>query len=513
MCYVRFMMSNVLLIFSGVLFISDCYCQTPTFTIDPNFNTEELFRDGATVSDILILDDGRYLVGGGGSNWSVSPVAGFGMIFSNGNLDQNWGYDYAPTVFRIIPTEDGYVFPTIYGFSKETLQGIPWVVETGNPFGEYFVGFANSPYNVERVWDIYKLENSDLLIAGAIASDTLLPGLFRGITRIHSDGAHDPTFPIINITPNNAGGAVREIFPAPDGSWYISGSFTAINGHETNHVAKLDADFAVDTTFVSPFMYDGPANNTEDIILVDDQSRVWVSGYRMRLQENPTDTIQLCRLTPNGLLDTTFPIIKLKSVYPISWMTPRSSLARGAAELDAFPGNYLIYGSFSHYNDTLQHCITVINDDGIIQDNFFQGQGATEHKPYDAEDYMYPAVDIIKQLDNGSLLIGGGFSEFMGETHHNLVKLKQGFVGVEEVEQKVDIKLYPNPASDKLNISLPIGVGISGSIFNVVGKHVLDFPFVNSQTQVDIRKLEAGIYVVKVQLENRQMGINKFVKQ
>lgn len=65
MCYVRFMMSNVLLIFSGVLFISDCYCQTPTFTIDPNFNTEELFRDGATVSDILILDDGRYLVGGG----------------------------------------------------------------------------------------------------------------------------------------------------------------------------------------------------------------------------------------------------------------------------------------------------------------------------------------------------------------------------------------------------------------------------------------------------------------
>ena len=136
---------------------------------------------------------------------------------------------------------------------------------------------------------------------------------------------------------------MREIFHAPNGSWYISGSFTAINGHETNHVAKLTPDFEIDTTFVSPFMYDGPVNYTEDIILVDEQSRVWVSGYRMRLQENPTDTIQLCRLMPNGIVDSNFPVVKLKSMYPEAWNWGyKPTHAVKANELEAHPGNYII---------------------------------------------------------------------------------------------------------------------------------------------------------------------------
>ena len=40
---------------------------------------------------------------------------------------------------------------------------------------------------------------------------------------------------------------------------------------------------------------------------------------------------------------------------------------------------------------------------------------------------------------------------------------------------------------------------------------VLDLPFVSNQTQVDIRKLEVGIYFVKIEFENGKVGINKFV--
>ena len=40
---------QVTLIFIGLLAISNCNSQTPTYTIDPNFNTGELFRDGSPV--------------------------------------------------------------------------------------------------------------------------------------------------------------------------------------------------------------------------------------------------------------------------------------------------------------------------------------------------------------------------------------------------------------------------------------------------------------------------------
>lgn len=413
---------------------------------------------------------------------------------------------------KIVAVDDGFIYPYIQAFSKVTLEGIPWVLETGGPFGEYFVGFANSPYNVERVWDIFQMANADLLIGGAIASDTLQPGLFRGITRIHADGSIDHTFPVIDITPNNAGGAIREIFPAPDGSWYVSGSFTALNGHETNHVAKLNAEFEVDTTFVSPFMYDGPVNYTEDIILVDSQSRIWVSGYRMRLLENPNDTIQLCRLLPGGALDPSFPLIKLNGIYPDSWMTWKPSYARGADELEAYPGNYLIYGSFSHYNDTPQACITVVNEYGVIQENFFHGQGATLHTPYEPDNFIYPTICTVEELDNGDLLVGGGFSQFMGETHYSVVKLKQGFVGVENHTRKPEIKINPNPASDFLNISSDNANTKSGVIFSALGYEVDSFTFKNGKTQIDIRNVNPGIYFVKVQLDNGEIAVGKFVK-
>ena len=496
---------RTLLIFSGVCVLYICEAQTPTYTIDPNFNTGELFRDSWPVFDIYIVGDGRYLVGGGFSNFGVSPVSGFGMIFSDGGLDQNWGFEYEPTVLEIVKQEDGFVYPYIQAFSKVTLDGNPWVIETGGPFGEYNIGFANSPYNVERVWDIYQLENDDLLIGGAIASDTLQPNIFRGITRIHADGSHDSTFPILNITPNNASGAVRVIFPAPDGSWYISGSFTAINGHETNHVAKLNSNYEVDPTFVSPFMYDGPVNYTEDIILVDDQSRVWVSGYNMRLQANPNDTIQLCRLMPNGVIDTDFPLAKLKSSYPVEWnWGAKPTHAVMAKELVAHPGNYIINGSFSHYNDTLQPCIAVVNYDGIIQSNFFQGEGATVNIPYENDDdIQHPGVYDIEQLDNGDLLIGGHFTQFMGQTHYSVVKLKPGFVGVEDSQNNGGVNVYPNPTNTVFTISLENRKSGRVNIIDLSGKVLETQQMLSGNLIVDISAYPKGMYFLRIALEDK----------
>jgi len=80
------------LILTNLSLVNFAHSQVPTYTIDPNFNTGELFRDGSPVYDFHVLEDGRYLVGGGFEHYQ-NPVAGFGMIFSNGNLDKTGGMD------------------------------------------------------------------------------------------------------------------------------------------------------------------------------------------------------------------------------------------------------------------------------------------------------------------------------------------------------------------------------------------------------------------------------------
>src|SRR6056297_2188991 len=308
---------QVLLTGLGVLVFSFLPAQLPTYTVDNSFNSGELFRAAGSVGDFHFLEDGRILVGGGYSNDQVSGLA---MIFADGLWDDSFYSIEGSSALEIIAMEDGYVYPSIYGFNKVFLDGIPYSQVHQDFWSDYFEGGTNNPYNLQRAWDIYQQENGDLLIAGAIGTDTLEPGILRGLARIHADGTHDPTFPEIDITPNNPGGAIRKIYKAPDGSWYVSGSFTALNGHETNHVAKLTSDFQVDTEFVSPFMYDGPADYVEDIILVDSESRVWVSGYQMRLQETPNDSIQIIRLMPNGAVDESFLPRRMRNSYPDFWV-------------------------------------------------------------------------------------------------------------------------------------------------------------------------------------------------
>jgi len=51
-----------------------------------------------------------------------------------------------------------------------------------------------------------------------------------------------------------------------------------------------------------------------------------------------------------------------------------------------------------------------------------------------------------------------------------------------------------------------------GAIFSAIGYEVDSFTIKNGKTQIDIRKLNPGIYFVKVQTENGGMAVGKFVK-
>jgi hypothetical protein len=478
---------------AALFFTSLASAQETTYTVDQDFDSGELFRAAGGVSDFQYLEDGKILVAGG---YITAELEGIARLFPSGEWDQSFqSTAYIPQ--EIIPQEDGFVYPSIYGFNKILYDGTPWSLAYNDFWSDFFIGGTFNPYIVERVFDIHQMENGDLLLAGAIGTDTLQPGVLRGLARLTEDGTHDTTLPAINLTPNNAGAAIRKIYPAPDGSWYVSGGFTALNGHETNHVAKLTEEFAVDTEFVSPFMYDGPVPIQEDIILVDDLSRVWVSGYQMRLLENPEDSIQIIRLLPDGQVDESFLPRKLENMYPSDW-APAASIALYSQELALQPDHYLIYGSFSHFNEVVQPCITVVNDSGEIQSNYFQNMGTTSNFFNDNEVPFHPTISVVNQLENGDLLIGGAFSDFMGYERYSLVRLNQGFVGTED-QKRNELKIYPNPATDHIFWNDKSVDEIS--IYNSLGQLVLQSQLQNSENSLSVEILESGFYVVVIKAD------------
>lgn len=82
-------------------------------------------------------------------------------------------------------------------------------------------------------------------------------------------------------------------------------------------------------------------------------------------------------------------------------------------------------------------------------------------------------------------------------------------LGTEAIELN-KIKLYPNPASDQINIELPQNIDITGcSINNLLGQTVLKTKMTN---KLDVSSLQKGVYIVSLQTE---YGIwnGKFVKQ
>ncbi|MCA1764330.1 MAG: T9SS type A sorting domain-containing protein, partial [Flavobacteriales bacterium] len=179
---------------------------------------------------------------------------------------------------------------------------------------------------------------------------------------------------------------------------------------------------------------------------------------------------------------------------------------------ESHPGNYFIHGSFSHFEDTAQPCITVVNDAGIIQEHFFQGMGATINEFVEGDIPRMPRIDVVEELDNGDLLIGGGFTEFMGEEIYSLVKLNPGFLSTDQETVGQYFTLYPNPAQHQINIQLNDN-GVSPNpivqIRDASGRLVLS-QTLNDQ-QVDVSMLKPGFYLVQVMDAGKPLGTAKLV--
>ncbi|OFX56710.1 MAG: hypothetical protein A2046_00225 [Bacteroidetes bacterium GWA2_30_7] len=84
--------------------------------------------------------------------------------------------------------------------------------------------------------------------------------------------------------------------------------------------------------------------------------------------------------------------------------------------------------------------------------------------------------------------------------------------GIEDLNNKNDIQIYPNPATNKLNVKIEVDVQ-SITLYNILGAKVMKVNPENSGLiELDLSSLEKGIYLMNIQTDKFSQTV-KFVKQ
>ena len=92
-----------------------------------------------------------------------------------------------------------------------------------------------------------------------------------------------------------------------------------------------------------------------------------------------------------------------------------------------------------------------------------------------------------------------------------LVKTEKSSTAI-NYEQLYNIKVYPNPASDKINVQTGHRQIEKINIYNTLGSKISTLDQSGQQCSVDIQSLKKGIYLLEITLDNNIIIHKKFIK-
>ena len=167
---------------------------------------------------------------------------------------------------------------------------------------------------------------------------------------------------------------------------------------------------------------------------------------------------------------------------------------------------------------------------------FYYSMNAASHqaKVWPSEDYWlyqnsddcwnYWLIDGCLSDDTYYKGLGGPYQQCYylgGEIERSLVFYKKGevewgtplvIIGVDDVKVSNDVKIYPNPAGNFLNVevnelSLPVKI----EIYNAMGSLLKDFKLTETVQQVIIEGLKPGLYLYRIASEKQVLGSGKLV--
>jgi uncharacterized delta-60 repeat protein len=227
------------------------------------------------------------------------------------------------------------------------------------------------------------------------------------IIRLNPDGSPDTTFQ----TGTGFNGIVRriKIDPTNNNNVYFVGDFTTYSSNTVNYITKLNAsDGSINTlwsggTSFNNFVYD---------IDIDSLGGVYVTGIFTSYKGVATS--RLCKLTSNGILDTSFSGYSPGLIYNVS----QSQTVGYCLAVEPVSNKIYVGGLFDRWNSQVvgnAFNVIRINTNGSVDYTY---TATTQFNNY-PQSLTYDSI-------NGGLYIGGQFTTYSGLTNNYIIKTTTG---------------------------------------------------------------------------------------
>ena len=198
--------------------------------------------------------------------------------------------------------------------------------------------------------------NGQILVGGPFNT---FNGITRnGLARLNPDGSLDPGFnPGAGVSTANSD-VIKAIVLLPGGRIVVAGNFTQYNGVARSRVAVLNPDGSLDTSFNPGSGPDGVVNT----MAVQPDGKLLLAGGFTSVGREPRRHI--ARLNPDGSLDTTFAPVPGITTSDITYPP-----LVGALGLQA-DGSVLVGGSFDYVNGVKRQGLARLFPDGSLDRNW-----------------------------------------------------------------------------------------------------------------------------------------------
>ena len=381
-----------------VTIVDDLTYNEPPGGLDVTFNSGAGFDK--TVYALALQSDGRILAGGDFTFANDTPRNRIARLNVDGSIDPKFssptdGMDNA--VRGMLIQTDGRIlvgglFTQINGVNRGRVGRLNYnggLDETFNPGS----GADNPVYAVGEtfVGPVTNANNRRLLIGGGFVT---VNGYSRNnIAQLNNDGSVDTAF-----SPPGANGTVYAlaVYSTNDtvngGKILIGGDFTQVNGVNRNHIARLNADGSLDTSF-NPGA--GP-NDSVRAIAIQVDGGVVIGGLFTSV--GGAGLKRVARLNANGLVDPLFnPGTGVNDVVNSIVIQEDHRILLG--------------GNFTQANGVTRNRLTRLNADGSVDPSINFGSGADSF-----------VSTIVVQPDD-EIIIGGGFTEFEGVSRPHVARI------------------------------------------------------------------------------------------